>query len=149
MAFGFDQGLLNIGSWSAYSTGDVGIVGDVARPASACTASPAPRRSRTAHGHRRLYARAGSNSQLALRVRGQAKFSRSGQVSVERVRDAEPLQRFDDVYQEKYDVRPSAMGDAAGVYVRSVVPANGSFKIHLSKKPSKAVTVGWIAFEKP
>ncbi len=34
-----------------------------------------------------------------------------------RVRDAEPLQRFDDVYLEKYDVRPSAMGESAGVYV--------------------------------
>jgi PPOX class probable F420-dependent enzyme len=34
-----------------------------------------------------------------------------------RVRDAEPLQRFDDAYLEKYDVRPSAMGEAAGVYV--------------------------------
>ena len=37
--------------------------------------------------------------------------------TAERVRDAEPLQRFDDVYFEKYDVRPSSMGDAAGVYV--------------------------------
>lgn len=37
--------------------------------------------------------------------------------TAERVRDAERLQRFDDVYLEKYDVRPSDMGDDAGVYV--------------------------------
>ena len=36
--------------------------------------------------------------------------------TAERVRDAGPLRHFDDVYLEKYDVRPSAMGDAAGVY---------------------------------
>lgn len=35
----------------------------------------------------------------------------------ERVIDAAPLQKFDDLYMDKYDVRPSAMGEAAGVYV--------------------------------
>jgi Pyridoxamine 5'-phosphate oxidase len=34
-----------------------------------------------------------------------------------RVADADHLSHFDDVYFEKYDVRPSAMGEAAGVYV--------------------------------
>jgi pyridoxamine 5'-phosphate oxidase-like protein len=37
--------------------------------------------------------------------------------TVERVRDAAALARFDDRYDEKYSVRPSAMGDAAGVFV--------------------------------
>ena len=37
--------------------------------------------------------------------------------TAERVRDAERLRRFDDVYLEKYDVRPSDMGEDAGVYV--------------------------------
>jgi len=35
----------------------------------------------------------------------------------ERVSDSAARARFDDVYQAKYDVRPSAMGDAAGVFV--------------------------------
>jgi hypothetical protein len=35
----------------------------------------------------------------------------------ERVTDPDALARFDDVYNEKYDVRPSSMGDAAGVFV--------------------------------
>jgi PPOX class probable F420-dependent enzyme len=35
----------------------------------------------------------------------------------ERVTDPDALSRFDDVYDEKYDVRPSSMGDAAGVFV--------------------------------
>jgi hypothetical protein len=34
----------------------------------------------------------------------------------ERVLDAEPLATFDDLYFQKFDVRPSAMGEAAGVY---------------------------------
>jgi hypothetical protein len=37
--------------------------------------------------------------------------------TVERVVDADDLIRFDDVYDAKYDVRPSAMGEAAAVYV--------------------------------
>ena len=37
--------------------------------------------------------------------------------TVERVADAGSLSRFDDDYHAKYDVRPSAMGEAAGVYV--------------------------------
>jgi hypothetical protein len=35
---------------------------------------------------------------------------------VERVVDPDALARFDDVYDAKYDVRPSSMGEAAGVY---------------------------------
>jgi hypothetical protein len=35
---------------------------------------------------------------------------------VERVRDQTQLVRFDDAYFLKYDVRPSSMGDDAGVY---------------------------------
>ncbi len=34
-----------------------------------------------------------------------------------RVTHDDALQRFDELYEPKYDVRPSAMGDAAGVYV--------------------------------
>lgn len=34
----------------------------------------------------------------------------------ERVRDVDGLAKFDDVYEAKYDVRPSAMGEAAGVF---------------------------------
>jgi streptogramin lyase len=37
--------------------------------------------------------------------------------TVERVRDAGALVRFDDRYDAKYSVRPSDMGDAAGVFV--------------------------------
>jgi hypothetical protein len=37
--------------------------------------------------------------------------------TVERVRDPDSLARFDDLYDAKYDVRPSSMEDAAGVYV--------------------------------
>jgi hypothetical protein len=36
--------------------------------------------------------------------------------TTERVRDPGQLARFDDVYEAKYEVRPSSMGDAAGVY---------------------------------
>jgi hypothetical protein len=36
---------------------------------------------------------------------------------VERVVEADDLMRFDDVYDAKYDVRPSEMGEAAAVYV--------------------------------
>jgi hypothetical protein len=36
--------------------------------------------------------------------------------TVRRVVDPEQLARFDDVYDAKYRVRPSAMGEAAGVY---------------------------------
>ena len=52
------------------------------RPASACTASPAARQIPNPPTGIGVYARAGSNSQLALRVQGRAKFSRSGRVSV-------------------------------------------------------------------
>ena len=34
-----------------------------------------------------------------------------------RVTDADALEHFDDIYEAKYDVRPSAMGEAAAVYV--------------------------------
>ena len=34
-----------------------------------------------------------------------------------RVTDQAGLDRFDDIYEQKYDVRPSSMGDAAGVFV--------------------------------
>jgi PPOX class probable F420-dependent enzyme len=37
--------------------------------------------------------------------------------TAERVLHPDQLQKFDDVYMDKYDVRPSAMGEAAGVYV--------------------------------
>ena len=36
--------------------------------------------------------------------------------SAERVTDAGALARFDDVYDAKYSVRPSSMGEVAGVY---------------------------------
>lgn len=36
--------------------------------------------------------------------------------TAERVADPAALARFDDIYFAKYDVRPSAMGEAAGVY---------------------------------
>ena len=37
--------------------------------------------------------------------------------TVQRVHDEQDLQTFDDRYDTKYSVRPSDMGDAAGVYV--------------------------------
>jgi hypothetical protein len=37
--------------------------------------------------------------------------------TVERIREREALDRFDDLYDAKFDVRPSGMGDAAGVFV--------------------------------
>jgi hypothetical protein len=37
--------------------------------------------------------------------------------TVERVVEADSLMRFDDLYDAKYDVRPSSMGEAAAVYV--------------------------------
>jgi hypothetical protein len=36
---------------------------------------------------------------------------------VERVRDQDALGRFDDLYEAKYDVRPSSMGESSGVFV--------------------------------
>ena len=146
VAFGPTQGMLSIGSWGTYGTGDVGIVGDVNATGvgvygfAGSTAIPNPP---TGIG---VYARAGSNSQLALRVQGRAKFSRSGRVSVS---GSTKTVTLSGVSAASTFIVATCQEDAAGVYVRSVVPANGSFKIHLSKKPSKAVTVGWIAFEKP
>ncbi len=35
----------------------------------------------------------------------------------ERVTDQAALDRFDDLYEQKYDVRPSSMGESAGVFV--------------------------------
>jgi hypothetical protein len=146
VAFGPLQGLLSIGSWGAYATGDVGVVGDVGATGvgvygfAGSTTIPNPP---TGIG---VYARAGSNTQLALRVQGRAKFSRSGRVSV---KGATKTVSLSGVSAANTFVVATCQEDAAGVYVRSVVPANGSFKIHLSKKPSKAITVGWIAFEKP
>ena len=128
------------------ATGDVGIVGDVNATGvgvygfAGTSAIPNPP---TGIG---VYARAGSNSQLALRVQGRAKFSRSGRVSVS---GATKTVTLSGVSAANSFIVATCQEDAAGVYVRSVVPANGSFKIHLSKKPSKAVTVGWIVFEKP
>ena len=146
VAFGPTQGLLSIGSWGAYGTGDVGLVGDVNSTGvgvygfAGASAIPNPP---TGIG---VYARAGSNSQLALRVQGRAKFSRSGRVSI---RNASKTVTVSGISASGTLVVATAQTDLAGVYVRSVVPANGSFKIHLSKKPSKSVSVGWIAFEKP
>jgi hypothetical protein len=146
VAFGPSQGLLSIGSWGVYATGDVGVVGDVGTGGvgvygfAGSSQIPNPP---TGIG---VYARAGTNSQLALRVQGRAKFSRSGRVSVG---GATKTVSLAGVSAANTFVVATCQEDAAGVYVRSVVPANGSFKIHLSKKPSKAITVGWIAFEKP
>jgi hypothetical protein len=36
--------------------------------------------------------------------------------TVERVRDQTGLARFDDEYDAKYSVRPSSMGESAGIY---------------------------------
>ncbi len=146
IGFGAQNGLFGIGTWGAYGTGDVGIVGDVNGTGvgvygfSGSSAIPNPP---TGIG---VYARAGSTSQLALRVQGRAKFSRSGRTSV---RGATKTVRVAGVSAANTFIVATCQEDAAGVYVRSVVPANGSFKIHLSKKPAKPVTVGWIAFEKP
>ena len=40
----------------------------------------------------------------------------------ERVTDRDALARFDDEYEKKYDVRPSSMGEAAGVF--ALVPSS-------------------------
>ena len=79
----------------------------------------------------------------ALRVQGKAKFSRSGRVAV---KGQTKTVRLSGVSAANTFVVATCQEDMAGVYVRSVVPASGSFKVHLSKKPPKAVTVGWIAF---
>ena len=147
VAFGPTQGMLSIGSWGTYGTGDVGIVGDVNATGvgvygfAGTTAIPNPP---TGIG---VYARAGSNSQLALRVQGRAKFSRSGRVSVSGSTKTVTLSGVE-CGQLPSSWRPARRTPPASTCARSC-PANGSFKIHLSKKPSKAVTVGWIAFEKP
>lgn len=144
--FGASNGLFGYGAWGVYATGDVGVVGDVTGSGvgvygfSGASAIPNPP---TGIG---VYARAGSNSQLALRVQGRAKFSRSGRVSVG---GATKTVTLSGASAANTFIVATCQEDAAGVYVRSVVPANGSFKIHLSKKPAKPVTVGWIAFEKP
>jgi hypothetical protein len=143
---GASNGLFGSGTWGAYGTGDVGIVGDVNATGvgvygfAGNADIPNPP---TGIG---VYARAGTTSQLALRVQGRAKFSRSGRVSVS---GSTKTVRLSGASAANTFIVATCQEDAAGVYVRSVVPANGSFKIHLSKKPSKAVTVGWIAFEKP
>jgi hypothetical protein len=146
LGFGPSTGTVGIGSWGTYGTGDVGVVGDVG-PAgvgvygfSGSSSIPNPP---TGIG---VYARAGSTGQLALRVQGRAKFSRSGRVSVG---GETKTIRLAGISAANTFVVATCQEDAAGVYVRSVVPANGSFKIHLSRKPNKPVTVGWIAFEKP
>ncbi len=144
--FGASTGTFGVGAWGTYGTGEVGVVGDVNATGvgvygfAGSSQLPNPP---TGIG---VYARAGSNSQLALRVQGRAKFSRSGRVAVG---GATKTVRLAGVSAASTFVVATCQEDAAGVYVRSVVPANGSFKIHLSKKPSKPVTVGWIAFEKP
>jgi hypothetical protein len=145
-ASGAFQGLLAVGSWGAYATGEVGLVGDVTSTGVGVygfTGNVDIPNPPTGIG---VYARAASTSQLALRVQGKAKFSRSGRVAI---KGQTKTVRLSGVSASNTFVVATCQEDMGGVYVRSVVPANGSFKVHLSKKPPKAVTVGWIAFEKP
>lgn len=144
--FGATQGVLAAGSWGVYATGAVGLVGDVNASGvgvygftgASTIPNPPPGIG--------VYARAESNGQLALRVQGRAKFSRSGRVSM---RGATRTVHVSGVSKANTLVVATLQSSVAGVYVTSVVPATGSFKIHLSRSPGKSVSVGWIAFEKP
>ncbi|HEY6570858.1 MAG TPA: hypothetical protein VIZ22_11225 [Candidatus Limnocylindrales bacterium] len=143
---GATQGILAIGSWGIYATGAVGIVGDVDSTGVGvygfAGASDIPNPP-TGIG---VYARAGTNSQLALRVQGRAKFSRSGRVSM---RGATKTVHVSGISRTGTLVVATLQTNVSGLHVTSVVPATNAFKIHLSRSPGKSVSVGWIAFEKP
>jgi hypothetical protein len=79
---------------------------------------------------------------VALRVDGRAQFQRSGRAKVA-VGQSSVLVTMAGVTTASY-VIATVQADVSGLYVRGVVPANGSLKIHLSTAVTSTVYVGFL-----
>jgi hypothetical protein len=79
---------------------------------------------------------------VALRVDGRVQFQRSGRAKVNAAQSS-VLVSMAGVTTSSY-VIATVQANLSGVYVRGVVPANGSFRIYLSKVVASAVSVGFL-----
>ena len=79
---------------------------------------------------------------VALKVTGKAQFSRSGRATVA-AGHTSVLVKLAGVTTSSY-VIATPQAKRAGVFVQAVVPAGGSFTIHLSRAPLVATTVGYL-----
>ena len=89
-----------------------------------------------------IQARAGSTSQVALNVTGKAQFSRSGRTTMSAGSKKKTI-TMAGVTTASYVVA-TLQTKLDGVYVQSVVPANGSFAIYLNKSTPSSTVVGYM-----
>jgi hypothetical protein len=135
-------GVFGSGDFGVVGSGRVGVIGDVDSTQvgvyghTGDVEAPAPP---PGVG---VYARAATTGQSALVVSGKVKFSRSGRTSLGSAATSRTI-TMTGVTTSSYVVA-TMQTDVSGVYVRSVVPASGSFTIHLSKAAGKTVVVGYL-----
>jgi len=120
-----------IGLFAGAGTGEAGIYGYAGT-----TQPPAPIQNVA------IQARAGSTSQVALNVTGKAQFSRSARVTMSAGSKKKTI-TMAGVTTASYVVA-TLQTKLDGVYVQSVVPANGSFAIFLNKSTPSSAVVGYM-----
>jgi hypothetical protein len=135
-------GVFGNGEFGVVGSGHVGVLGDVGSTDVGVYGHTGEVQAPAPPPGVGVYARAATTSQTALVVSGKVKFSRSGRTSLSSTATSKTV-TLAGVTASSY-VLATMQTDVGGVYVRSVVPASGSFTIHLSKAAGTTVVVGYL-----
>jgi hypothetical protein len=136
-------GVIGTGFWGVYGNGQVGVFGDVFSGGTGVygfvgdVIAPAPT---PGVG---VEARANTTAETALNVIGKAKFSRSGRGRVLGGHSSRVVTLAGVVKDSSY-VIATLQTNRPGVYIQSVVTANGSFTVNLNKSVPGFTYFGYL-----